>query len=265
MPTFIHGWIPDAEAKKAKDYSAHPILNLAAAPPPSASVRKWILDIFNQENLGSCVANAGAQAIRAALVRAGLSSPEALSRLFAYYYARAISPGDTTADTGTQIRCFFDVVRKLGYCPESVWPYDVEKFATMPSDEALRAAYDQATAIGYFRISSTGAKRVQDVCTAIASGFAVVFGTLVGNDFVLCQNPATPFNPPTGAIAGGHALTITDYWPGPAPGTVDFGICNSWGPAWGQAGFCTFTDAYIAWEASSDFWIVQTAQPFSGI
>jgi C1A family cysteine protease len=260
MPHF--GWIPDSEEKKIKDWRAAPLLAKVSTRPAAVSLRNLIVSILNQGNLGSCVTNAGAQAVRAALVKAGVppEKAELLSRLFAYYYARAISPGNTQVDSGTQIRCFFDVIRKLGYCPETAWPYDISQFATMPKPEAARQAIDQKISVGYYRIDSTGSKRVDDVCTALAGGNLVVFGTPVGDNFVRYQRGSAPLTPPS-SFLGGHALTIDAY--DATAIRVLFDICNSWGPEYGDGGFCTMDESYIAWDASSDFWIVEAMPDFS--
>jgi C1A family cysteine protease len=257
------GWIPDSEAKKIKDLNAEPLLRArVASRPAQASLRHLILSILDQANLGSCVANAGAQAVRASLAQAVSANPRLLSRLFTYYYARAISPGDTSVDSGTQIRCFFDVIRKLGYCPEDAWPYDTAKFAKMPGSDAIWQAVDQKISVGYHSIASSGQRRIEDICTAVAGGHLVVFGTIVGNDFVNWRLGAPALTPPTDVL-GGHALCVTGYRPGPTPGSVDFDICNSWGPEYGDNGYCTMSNAYLAWGETRDLWIVESASDFS--
>jgi C1A family cysteine protease len=259
------GWIPDDDSKRPLDWKAGALFaahELPAARPETADLRHLIPTILDQGNLGSCVTNAGAQAVRAALIRAG--NPHALlaSRLFAYYYARAISPGDTSVDSGTQIRCFFDVIRKLGYCPEAFWSYDIAKFTKMPSKEAFRQAIDQKTSIGYYRIDSVGQQRIADICTAVAAGYVVVFGTTVGLNFVTYTSSSPALVPPTDSL-GGHALCVVGYRPGPTPGSVDFLIVNSWGADYGDAGYCWMSDAYLAWEATRDLWIVEHAPDFA--
>lgn len=255
------GWIPDAAAKKIKDWNAAPLLAKVAARPAQASLRHLIVEILDQGPLGSCVANAGAQAVRAALVHGGAANPAALSRLFAYYYARAISPGSTQVDSGTEIRCFFDVIRKIGFCPEDAWPYDVAQFARMPPPETHQQAIDQKTAVGYYSITSIGRQRVEDVCNAIAAGHLVVFGTQVGAAFANYAPGAPAVDPPVDWL-GGHALCVVGYRPGAAPGTIDFEVVNSWSEGWGDRGFCWMSEAYMAWDETRDLWIVETAPGF---
>jgi hypothetical protein len=264
---FVHGWNPDSEQKKIKDFNARIVLDriIAKTPalPASGSLRSQVLSILNQGSIGSCTTQAVAQALRMALVRTGIADPELVARLFLYYYARAMSPGDTQVDSGTQIRCVFDVVRTLGCCPERLWPHDTDNFTFMPSADAMRAAYDQRSSAGYFRITSTGTQRIVDICTAIAGGHAVVFGTCVSNS-IFNANCEKPLGPPIGeTIIGGHAMTVTGYTPGLAHGSVNFDIVGSWGADYGTNGYIALTDTYLAWSETSDLWIVDTAPNFA--
>lgn len=256
-------WQPDPF--KAKDYDATQLLRTVKAVPREVLLDHLILDILDQEDLGSCVANAGAQAIRAAHVRAGFTMPKLLSRLFAYYFARA-THSDTQQDTGTWIRAFFDVVRTLGFCPEKIWPYDVSTFKSFPSAEASRRAADQIATIGYHKITSTGADRVRDIQAAIAAQHCVIFGTQVSNKFAEFKHGSEPLDVPgaTEQILGGHALTIAGYTT-LSTGEVVFHIVNSWSRAYGSNGWCTFKGNYLGNDISSDFWIVDVLPHYSDV
>jgi hypothetical protein len=220
-------WQPDPF--KAKDFDASTLLQAVKAVPSKYSLRRLILNILNQESLGSCVANAIAQAVRAAHVQMGVPIPLLLSRLFSYYFARA-THGDTQLDKGTWLRACFDAIRILGFCPEAFWPYDITKFNQFPSALAARAAADQATAVGYYRITSTGDQRIRDIQAAIAANHCVVFGTQVSNKFAEFGEGSAPLDTPTSSetILGGHALTLAEYETLPS-GTVVFHGPNSWG------------------------------------
>jgi C1A family cysteine protease len=133
----------------------------------------------------------------------------------------------------------------------------------MPSAEALRAAYDQRSFAGYFRITSTDQARVADIRTALAAGYAVVFGTPVSNS-IFNAEPGKPLGPPIGEeIIGGHAMTVVGYQPGIAWGSTNFDVVNSWGPDFCDNGYLLMTDTYLAWSETSDLWIVETGPQFS--
>lgn len=250
------GWLPDPPSPK--DHDAAPKLRTAGPLPTSISLANQILSILDQGNLGSCVAQATAQALRASLVHQGVVVPTLASRSMIYYLARA-EDGTTQEDAGTNLRQAFDSLRIFGYCPEVNWPYidSGDTFKRMPSAEALNLAYDQRGTTGFSRITSEGNARVYDVKSALAAGHCVVFGTEVGLPFCdYMGDPATVLNPPAKS-EGGHALTIAGY------DAAGFRVVNSWNEGWGARGWCTFSPAYIAWSGSMDFWIVDAAPNFS--
>jgi C1A family cysteine protease len=253
------GYMPDPPKKPADkpDLEAGLMLRAAPPPPPAADIRPLIVDVLNQGSLGSCVANAILQAVRASHVKQGVADPKLGSRLFGYWFSRAYHH-QTGEDSGTFLRLFFQSLTKFGFCPESVWPYsdDSETFKKMPPFAALRAAFDQANPTVYRRITATGADRLDQIKRAIASGYAVVFGTSVDSDF--CSNKLVePLLPPRSNIVGGHALLVGGY-----DGNA-FQIVNSWSADWGDAGWCVFSGDYLADVFSNDFWIVERAPRYS--
>ncbi len=254
-------WQPDPI--DLRDWPAGPTLQAArtaAVAEQRVRLDHLVPTILDQGGLGSCVANAVAYALRAAMIRAGAALPPFASRLFLYYFARAID-GWTEQDSGTYLRAAFKVIGRLGFCPESAWPYDdgPETFKRMPGADAVRLAFDQITGFGYRRIDSTGSARVVDVRTAIDAQHLVVFGTQVSNRFVEWRAGDPPLRAPGSGetILGGHALTAG----GKGGGFLD--IVNSWSEGYGDHGWCQFDDSYIADPRSQDFWIVETTPNFS--
>lgn len=266
------GWRPDPPKLPGQtpDYDAARYLAtrpLAGSPlPVAASNRDLVTRILDQGQLGSCTANAVAYAIRAAMLLAGVHDPEFLARLFLYFAARA-KTGDEREDTGTYLRLILEMAEKLGFPPESLWPYsdDTSPGApafTKPSDAAFRAAFDQRVPRGfaYHRIYETGYARVDAVKRAIAERHLVVFGTDVTEAFCSGDfDPTKPVDPPTSTdkIAGGHAMALAEY-SGDA-----FGNPGSWGELFGVGGWVRFSADYIASPRSTDFWIVERAPLFS--
>jgi C1A family cysteine protease len=268
------GWLPDP-AKHDDEQPDHDFAALSlVAAPPSATLRPFVVSILDQGGLGSCVANAGFQAIRISHVRQAANGspviaaaimaqkpPELGSRLWGYYFARAIHHM-TAFDSGTHLRSFFQAINALGFPPESAWPYSDDKggdrprYTRQPKTNAFRLAADQRAPTVYRRIFTEGADRIDDVKLAIANGYAVAFGIDVSDDF--CDNlidPSKPLDPPTGAIAGGHAMTAIGY-----DGDT-FEIMNSWGDDWGDRGYFLASASFL--EAGRDLWTVEHAPRYA--
>ena len=268
------GWKPDP-VQPVLDRVDHDAAALLVTAPPvlptATDLRHLVVEILDQGQLGSCVANAGMQAIRMAHRAQTIADPTVPplgSRLFGYYWARAFS-GDVNRDEGTHLRDFFRGIAKYGFCPEAFWPYsDVRgvnaRFCRLPGGNALRMAYDQHGGdFGYARIyDDTPAGRLTAIRQAVAAGYAVVFGTLVSETFCIGVGSVAVRAPTqkSDVIAGGHALTIVGYG---ADGT--FTVANSWGPAWGVDGYCYFAPEYVSWEKSQDFWIVKNPPRFTAV
>lgn len=264
------------DARDDRDYVATKTLAQASPIQTSCPRLDMWTETIDQGQIGSCTANATAQAIRVAelqqIVSSGVTLDKAkaatpfLSRLFAYFFARACDH-DTQHDGGAQIRNVFRSINTLGFPPESEWSYTSD-FRAMPSAEAMRAAFDQrltaeatkSDVVSYERIASTGASRINDVMRAISMGRLVVFGTDVSHAFCsdMTANGGKEMKPPADTdIAGGHAMCFGGY---NASG-VD--VLNSWGHDFGQSGWLRMSWDYVTWARTSDLWIVERAPIYS--
>ena len=256
------GWRPDPFKRPSEtpDHDAATRLSALPPPPDEATARELVVDILDQGSLGSCTTNAVGQAVRASHVRQGVLHPKLLSRLFAYWWARAYDH-TTNEDAGAHLRNVCAALNKFGFCPEELWPYDdgPERFKRMPDMRAASAAFDQRSPTTYTRIYETGNARVDMVKRAIAAKHLVVFGTDVSVDFASNRGTDVPIPPPKGlSIAGGHAMCWCDY-----DKNDTFGVVNSWSDKWGQNGFARFTAEYVAWDNTRDIWIIEHSPKFS--
>lgn len=271
------------DPQDTRDVDALKALHVSALPASHSN--RDLVTIVDQGHLGSCTANAVGQAIHAAnviemaalLVSQGWNETIALtealarvpflSRLFAYYLARAYE-GTQHEDVGTYIRLIFRVINKYGYCAESAWAYSDDTstgapFARMPPANAFREAYDQRSSadnrgmnlVSYSRIMGSQANRIATIKHALVQRHLIPFGTLVTNDFCNGIDIDAPVDRPARGqkIAGGHAMCIVGY-----EGDV-FEVANSWGEDFGDRGFVKFTQSYIEWAETDDLWIVKRA------
>lgn len=199
------------------------------------------------QDAGDCVANATCDAIE-------LLSPKPvqLSRRALYFLAR-LRDGSECQDEGTYVRSAFAVAQGPGIPRESVWPYSSDLYVR-PSIEALQDGYDHRIS-GYYRITSRGHARGDDVRAAIDMGLPVVFGVEVGKEFLdYDSGESVVWNFPDRSI-GGHAMVIVGYRRNP-DGTHSYLVRNSWGTSWGlrsRPGHCWFSERYL-WEAG-DLWV----------
>jgi C1A family cysteine protease len=265
------GWVRDYPDARDKPFSARLAALGAPAVPDAASLRSFVAAVLDQLGLGSCVVNAGGQAIRISHVRQlseSMSVAQARlasmlpSRLWGYYLARAYDH-ETDLDQGTTLRNFYKAMAEWGFPPEELWPYSDAKgpdapFRKNPKKVAYRYAFDQANSVAYHRVFEFGNSRIDAVKASIAAGFPVTFGTDVSGAFADgLFDPKVPLDAPcpTEPIAGGHAMTIVGYSP------VGFEVVNSWGVGWGDSGYFLASNDFLL--ACEDLWSVETAPLYS--
>jgi C1A family cysteine protease len=199
--------------------------------------------------LGSCTANAITAAVEFLDIKDKI--PElALSRLFLYYNERA-AEGTINYDSGASLRDGIKVLADQGVCQESLWPYDINKFTSKPSDECYQAAQAHK-AIVYQRLTT-----LNDMRACLAAGFPLVFGITVYESFEsdqVAKSGIVPMPSKSERSLGGHALLAVGY-------NDQFStilVRNSWGPNWGINGYFTLPYQYISNNnLADDFWTIR--------
>lgn len=196
--------------------------------PTSTNNRRACTAIEDQGAIGSCVGNAIAGEFEQYTKRKTGSKID-YSRLYVYYYARLMQ-GWQDRDSGCYIRDGFKVLKDRGIPKEAMWAYDSSKFAAQPPLQATFEAANRKIK-GYCFVQPDDILGIQSI---LATGQILVFGALVGNDYMnvgrdgIVQTPTkqTP-------DMGGHAQCIVDY----DKTKRYFTIRNSWGTNWGDKGY----------------------------
>ena len=184
--TARYGWTPDLPDARDHLFSA-PQISLAALPP-SADLRSTCPPVYNQEQIGSCTANAIGAAFEFETTKQGL--PDFMpSRLFIYYNERAME-GSIGTDSGAQIRDGVKSVAKLGVCPETEWPYDgtpANSDGTFPAgDPAAEKPTDTCYKDALNHRATTYSRVLRDLDqmkACLAAGYPFIFGFTVYTKF----------------------------------------------------------------------------------
>lgn len=224
-----------------------PTAKLSAIPVPNeVDMRPNMPPVYDQSQLGSCTANAISAALEYHNMVRG-NPAVTPSRLFVYYQER-LREGTVTTDSGAYGRDGFASLRKQGAPPETLWPYDISKFADTPPEDAYAAALDNR--IKWYvhpgnDMTQPGEKRLQEIKAHLAEDMPVAFGFTVYESFESAQvaeDGIVPMPAKGEAVVGGHEVLIVGY----LAKDPDYALCrNSWGTSWGQSGYFQMPWAYI--------------------
>jgi len=244
-----YGWTPDLPDHRDHVYSApQPVL---AKLPSKKDLRSGCPPVYDQGQLGSCTANAIAGAVQFEQKKQGVTV-FAPARLFIYYNERDME-GTVNSDSGAQIRDGVKSVADLGVCPETEWPYDINKFADKPTPECYTDA-TKCEAVGYQRLDSSNLNQLRG---CIATGFPFVFGFTVYDAFEspeVAKTGVLNLPGPKEKVQGGHAVLAVGY----DDSTQRFTVRNSWGKDWGIKGYFTIPYSYLTnSNLADDFWTIR--------
>jgi len=213
-------------------------------------LRQYCSLIENQGNLGSCTGNAIAGAIE--LLHKRQNRTLDISRLFIYYYERLFI-GTVNYDSGAYIRDGIKACYTYGAPTENLWPYNISKFRSVPSKEALIDAAKRKVT------SYQRAADFNQVIDAITSGYPVTVGFSVYSSFdtnIVARTGIMPY-PDTKKekLLGGHAVLLVGY----NKNNNTFIARNSWGTGWGDRGYFYMPFQVIQnTSMSSDFWVIKS-------
>ena len=212
--------------------------------PSSVDLRPKCPPVYDQGQLGSCTANALAAAFEIDDNNAFIPS-----RLFIYYNERKLE-NTIPEDAGAMLHDGIKTLQTYGVCPETLWPYDISKFAVKPSANCYTTALNTK--------AFTCNNIIQDLThmkTSLANGFPFVVGIAVYESFESQQVAQTGVvhmpNLATEKCLGGHALLCVGY----NDSTKTWLMRNSWGTGWGMGGYFTLPYLYLLdSHLSSDLW-----------
>jgi len=226
----------------------------ASRLPAKVDLRSFMSPVENQESTNSCAANATAGAYEYLVKRHLGEEAYDVSRLFIYYNARSIDDPNNIQDDGTVLQAVIDSLKMHGACSEETWTFDPEVVNEQPSDEA----YEEAK---QFLIEDTELvpTDLDAWKTALAEGHPIIFGVKLFGSFDKQKKAGlVPVPSPSEAgreSHGGHAMLCVGY---SDPDQV-FIVRNSWGPEWGDKGYCYIPFRYLMNQEYNfgDSWIIK--------
>lgn len=264
--------LPEGEAFDEGDvelaFGARPIDNVVGPEeeplafaddlPSEVDLRNRMPPVRDQGNRGTCVAHATA-VVREYLV--GDTSIDAdLSEQFLYWACKQ-QDGDPEGE-GTWIKTAMAVLKSLGVCPESVWPYNPDGIVNNEGQgPPPTEARDHAKPFQVTAVQELNGRWVDTLKKVLAAGQPIAFDVPVFESwqrpyFSRVADVRVPL--PGEQIVGGHAMCLVGYVDDTeVPGGGVFLVRNSWGLSFGYygeagPGYCRMPYEYVrqfGWEA----------------
>jgi C1A family cysteine protease len=218
-------------------------LNRQGLLPTKMDLAETCSPVANQGKLGSCTAFAVGKGFREFQLNRQKEEFKPLSALFIYYEARKMAGNETEA-TGSTITDNMTVLARTGIATESIFPYDVLKFAIEPPQAAYEAAKEYKYTNG-IRIHG-----LEDAQVALSKGEAVVFAYDVMESFRSIKSDGLMPMPKAGEKRlGGHAVMAVGY----DNQKQVVKVRNSWGADWADGGYFYMPYEYFKTNAR-DVW-----------
>lgn len=249
-------------------------LSSAAAKSIKSAVnlRAWCSPIEDQQDLGSCTAQAGVGLIEF-YERKALGTHIDASRLFLYKVTRNLL--GWTGDTGAYLSTTMAAMTLFGVPPEKYWPYTTARPGhadpSAPDFDSEPPAFCYAFAqnyqsIQYFRLDPPGISPedlLQRIKVFLAANMPSMFGFTVYSSYQYSGTSGHfPFPCPRERAVGGHAVVAVGY---DDAKTIENPFCgektkgaflirNSWGTGWGEQGYGWLPYEYVLRGLANDWW-----------
>jgi C1A family cysteine protease len=246
----VYGW------KRSKHLCSQPFhkfeISKNLAHIKVVDLRDQCPPVYDQGQLGSCTANAIGFAHQFDQMKQGEKNPYTPSRLFIYYNERDME-GNIDQDVGASIKDGIASVNQLGVCPETMWPYDIQKFKDKPTKDCYDIALKNVS-ISSKRLDGTNLEQLKQ---CLVDGFPFVFGFEVFESFESKEVATTgvmPMPKDGERVLGGHAVAAVAY----SSDRNAFLIRNSWGDKWGDKGYFWMPVEFITnAKYTDDFWAIE--------
>ena len=247
MPDLGTGWKKDLPDVNDKPITKMGAIQAITTIPEQTNMEEHLPTPYNQGGSSSCTGQSASGAIYTSWGAQAAINRRIPSTRWLYSIGRGVT-GTEEVDEGTYIRDVFKAAKILGVAPATVWPFSVEKVNERPDWATFRAAHDQKTLNGYYRIATVGAARILDIKRALAANHPVVFGLEIDAKWFDYTGGLLD---EAKVIEGGHAMFLYGHFK-----DEFFWGQNSWGPGWGENGRYRIKQSALASILASDFWVI---------
>lgn len=214
----------------------------------SVDLRKFFTPVKNQMNLGSCTSFAAAAMYEAMLSQfSNAESPQDMSPAYLFYYSNVLKGRPAG---GSNFHEQLEVLGTQGICRDDLYAYNSESPDVKPSteadDDAKQHRVLQAKQIPLVNYPEDKPKSIEEnhklLTSALSEGYPVgislnVYDNL-GTDGAFVVHPQ---DAPNAKEDGWHAMVLVGY----AEENNCYIVRNSWGPEFGDKGYCYMPSTYI--------------------
>jgi C1A family cysteine protease len=242
MSKHSYGYLPDPKDERDFIYSIEAPVEL----PTEVDNRVYTTPVRDQGNLGSCTGFSMTVGLREFMTKVEGKYTTRFSPLYLYYKERELEDS-IDEDAGAYIRDGLKVLKNIGCCRESYWPYKVEEFKTKPSVTADQNCLERYKIKSYTRLNN-----LIQIKTALHNKQGVVLGFTVYDSFEeIGDDGIMPMPKWNERKLGGHAVFCVGY----SDTNQWLIVKNSWGTEFGDKGYFYMPYEYVEKGFNvSDIW-----------
>ena len=247
--------IPD-HRDYTKRYGGHEI---PSTDEPVIDLRKYVGHVYKQGKLSSCTSNVVCAGFSIVVNKEAEKNNQTYydsdySRLFLYYVAR-LDDESTDKNVGVGLRSTLQAIYKYGVCEESLWPYDITKYAVEPPLKCYENALLHRLT-KYERLEQD----IMQFRACLKAGFPFAFGFerypsfRIPEKFDKGKMPKPTEEEIDAMIYGLHAVLAVGY----DDRTKCITVLNSWGRSFGDDGYFYMPYDYISDpDRALNFWKIE--------
>ncbi|MDE6581695.1 MAG: C1 family peptidase [Duncaniella sp.] len=212
----------------------------------AVDLRKFFPPVRNQEHLGACTSFAAAAMYDAMMNRNGVDGNNEMSPAFLYYYSNIVTG---RMDGGSNFFEQLEVMGSRGVCHDNLYRYNADSPALPPSQAAVAdASANRVIAAKQITLSDTADKadsirqNHRLMTSALSEGYPIGISLKIFDN--LGKNGPFVLHPEDSHGAkeeGLHAMVVVGF----SEKDNFYIVRNSWGPEFGDAGYCYIPTAYI--------------------